>query len=193
MTFPATSDLAMVGPAMADQATTDQATDTETVDDSVEEAFFERAPTSSARPVSFDTEPLELGPSLELEARELRRVHFARVVGAIIATLGIGALLALVQPGPRALEAAPVVAAYAPQELPEMQLIEPAPAVPAPAPKASVESAPVVSAVKARPRAPRAALSAGARLRAFAVPPVAATSPASPRVNLAPPAARFAD
>jgi hypothetical protein len=127
MAFPETMEEAMVGPAMADQETVDHVT----ADDSIEEAFFERATASSDRPVSFDTELAE--PPLDLEGRELRRAHFTRVVGAIIATLGIGALLALVQPGSNAAEAAPMVAAYVPPlEMAEIQVVEPTPALPAP-------------------------------------------------------------
>jgi hypothetical protein len=150
MAFLETADHAMVVPAMADQATVDQATadpQTETVDLSIEQAFFEGATGFSDRPVSFDTELPE--PSLDLEARELRRAHFTRVVGAIMATLGIGALLALVQPGPAAAEAAVIAAHVVPQEMPEMQLIEPAPVATTPAPHVSVAPAPSVSVVPA--------------------------------------------
>jgi hypothetical protein len=148
MAFPETADQAIVVPAMADAATVDQATagpETETVD--LELAFFERAMGFSDRPVSFDMELPE--PSLDLEARELRRAHFTRVVGAIIATLGIGVLLALVQPGPAAAEAAVIAAHVAPQEMPEMQLIEPAPVATTPAPSVSVAPAPSVSVAPA--------------------------------------------
>lgn len=142
MAFPETADQAMVGLAMADQATTDA--EAETVDHSIEHAFFEGDTGWSERPVSFDTELSQ--PSLDLEARELRRAHFTRVVGGIMATLGIGALFALAQPRSHAEEAAPVVAAPpVPQELPEMQLVEAAPEVP-PAASSSAEPAPSVSA-----------------------------------------------
>ena len=138
----------MVAPAMADQAMADQAiVDSEkaTADLSVEQAFFEPALLPSDRPVWFDTERPE--PLLDLEPRELRRAHFTRVVGAIIATLGIGTLLALVRLGPSAAEAAPLVAAHlVTQEMPEMQLIEPSPAAPPLAPSVSVAPAPRVSA-----------------------------------------------
>ena len=217
-----TVDQETVVPAMADQVTADQvtavpetdtvlatavpetavpetetvpetvvpATETETVDRSIEEAFFERGTASSDRPVSFDTELAEL--PLDLEGRELRRAQFTRVVGAIIAALGVGALLALVQPGSNAAEAAPLVALHvAPVEMAEIQLVEPTPAPALPAPSASVEPALSASVVKTPSRAPRAATSATARLRTF-VPPVAA-SPALRDVNRVPPTARFAD
>ena len=142
----------MVASAMADQATADQSTmGPEMLDLSVEQAFFERALLSSDRPVWFDTELPE--PSLDLEARELRRAHFTRVVGALIATLGIGTLLALAQPGPGVAEAAPIVAAnVVPQEMPEMQLIEPSPAAPPPAPSVSVAPTPIFGAHVAKVR-----------------------------------------
>ena len=189
----------MVDPAMADQAMADQATahaatvdpGTEAVDFSVEQAFFERATASSDRPVSFDSELPE--PSLDLEARELRRAHFTRVVGAIISTLGIGALLALAQPGPAADETAPVVAAYvAPQEMPEMQLIEPAPAMWPPAASASVAPAASVSVAPAA-SVSAVASSAAPRPRKRVPEAVVTTPPTLTDVPSAPPAARFDD
>jgi hypothetical protein len=202
MAFPATAEQAMVRPAMADQATADAATadpETAAADFSVEQAFFERATASSDRPVSFDSELPE--PSFDLEARELRRAHFTRVVGAIISALGIGALLALAQPGPPADETAPVVAAYvAPQEMPEMQLIEPAPGSAAPAasvsvaPAASVSVAPAAS-VSVAPAASVsvAASSAASRPRKRVPEAVVTTPPPLTDVPSAPPAARFDD
>ena len=192
---PATVDpaTATVDPATATvdlaTATVDLATETETVDLSVEQAFFERAMASSDRPVSFDTELSE--PSLDLEARELRRAHFTRVVGAIVAALGVGALLALVQAGPGAAEAAPFIAAYAvPQEMPEMQLIEPGPTMP-PAPRVSVAPAPRVSVAPAR--SVSAATSVAPSPRKRAPKAAVATPPTLTDVNQAPPTARFVD
>jgi hypothetical protein len=193
MAFPETADQAMVVPAMADpaiaeQATTCSAMETE-MDLSVEQAFFERATASSDRPVSFDTELAE--PSLDLEARELRRVHFTRVVGGIVAALGIGALLALVRAAPRGAEAAPVVAAdAAPQEMPEMQLIEPAPTVPLPAPSISVQSAP---STNAQPVRSVGASASSAAPRPRKPIPKAVIAPAPTDVNIVPPPTPFVD
>jgi hypothetical protein len=101
----ATAVRAMAVPAMADRATE---TGMETVDRSAEREFFARTTAPSDNPVSFDTE----SPSdpFDLERREQRRARFTRVVGGIVGTLGVGAILALTRPTPSTAEAAPITA-----------------------------------------------------------------------------------
>lgn len=188
-TDPDTTDLAMAVPAPPES-------ETDPLDLSAEQAFFADATVLSDHPVSFDTE--SRWPTLDLEGRELRRARFTRVVGAIVGTLGVGALLAVTRPGPRPMEAAPVAASplvstegaeLAPAEptptvLPELSVsapdgssgsVEPAPSsVTAPA-----QAAPAASAARSRKRTPRAPA---------ATPVVPAASD-----NRPPPTAHFAD
>ncbi|MES1189322.1 MAG: hypothetical protein ABUL60_36235 [Myxococcales bacterium] len=184
----------------------------ETVDRSVEQAFFARAMVLSDHPVSFDTEDDSV--PRDLETREQRRAHFTRVVGAIVGTLGVGALLALTRPLPRPAEAAPVVVAappaaaeivpVSPEEptitLPlELTADDPAVASAAvaqpalPAPSASPELAPS-TASSARPTKSSAPQRSAARQRVPAAKPVSAP-PLIPAEsgNRPPPTARFAD
>jgi hypothetical protein len=175
--------------------------ETETVDLSTEQAFFARATVLSDHPVSFDTGAFEeesRWPTLDLEGREQRRAHFTRVVGAIIGTLGVGALLALARPAPRPAEAAPF-AASSPvvAETAEIQAVEPTPTLlpelSVSAPEASsssvgsaasslgspAPSAPAASVKRPHKRAPRAPV---------ATPPTRVESD-----KRLPPTARFAD
>ena len=140
---------------MADQETADQVaakTDTETVDLLDEEAFFERSVGMSDPPVSFDIEPEEA--PFDLESREERRAYFKRVVGGIIATLGVGSLLALTRPGPRPPEPLPVAAspepvpvAASPEPAPQTLELEPIVESAAPAASASAERGRIVEPV----------------------------------------------
>jgi hypothetical protein len=195
---PATADLAPAVPATADLAT-----ETETVDPSTEEAFFERSLGLSDPPVSFDIEP-EDAP-FDFESREERRAYFKRVVGGIIATLGVGSLLALTRPGPRPPE--PLPAAAIPEAAPQTLEFEPIVEAAQPAASAalvSVEPAPVVEPAPMAEPVPSVAPSASARSarparksapapRVFVPPPSIKTPSVAPSVNRSPPTARFAD
>ncbi|HEX2876221.1 MAG TPA: hypothetical protein VHP33_33445 [Polyangiaceae bacterium] len=150
------------------------------MDLSTEEAFFERSIGLSDPPVSFDIEPDDA--PLDFESREERRAYFKRVVGGIIATLGVGSLLALTRPGPRPPE--PLPAAANPEQ--PSQTLEFEPIV-------EVAAAEVPSASVAVEPAPSAAPSASVRSVRRAPPPAIKSPPVVPSVNRSPPTARFAD
>jgi hypothetical protein len=205
-----TTDLVMAVPATPGAQADPE---TETVDLS-EQAFFARALVLSDHPVSFDTGSFEESrwPTLDLEGREQRRAHFTRVVGVIVATLGVGALLAVVRPSATPAQAAPIAASLpviaavseiqavepTPTLLPELSVTAPdgspgsaEPAASSASPPTSGEPAP--SAARARKRPPRVAVAAPPL--PVATPHVSvATSPVlAPPDKPAPPTARFAD
>jgi hypothetical protein len=158
---PATADPATVVLATADPATADPATGMETVDRSAERAFFGRTTPPSDHPVSFDTE--FRSEPLDLERREQRRARFTRVVGGIVVTLGVGALLALTRPAPGVAEAAPI-AATRPSAV-EVTPIDQAQPKPTPSPELSVSRA-----LGGAPEQPAAAAMPAAAAAAAAVP-----------------------
>jgi len=181
-----------------------ETTESESFDLATEQAFFGLTTGASDQPVAYDTDGYaeeSRWPTLDLEGREQRRAHFTRVVGIIVGTLSVVALLAVTRLGPSAAPSEPLSASpaapapAAPSAEPEPTLLpELSVSAPEPEPEPSRATAPSAAPVREKVRVARPAPLARPRERAAQAPQAPAATPKPAQSDkLLPPSARFAD